>query len=365
MVENGVETTVVEKSDRVGGRITSDYIDGFTIDRGFQVVNPAYAELRETGALEEINFFELPKGVEIASSNGLLRVGDLRSDLRYLKDLLRSETGSLREKLNFLFYLTKKTEDVEFEVALRRSPKLFRNVLKPFLDGVFLCDASRVSNLMARELIHWFIRGNPGLPMGGVREVSERLAAGLDIQLETEVMKVSNQEVVTSNGIMRADAVINALDPINSARVMEILPPKMNQSQTWYFQLESGEIGSKYLRVGGAGPVVSSVVISNIVESYAPKGKALMAATTLGSSTESDVRGHLKQVWQRETSNWNLLKVHQIKESLPFHPPKKPLVSSSVKEDGIYLAGDWLSTPSQQGALLSGRRAANAVIADL
>ncbi len=360
--EAGFEVTVLEKSDRVGGRITSDYLDGFTLDRGFQVINPAYAELKESDVLSEVEFFALPKGIEILTSAGLMKVGDFRRDLRYLPDLLSGKSGTFLEKLRFLNYLRKVSANESFGVALSKSPILFNKVLKPFLDGVFLSDSAEVSNRMARELVHWFIKGSPGIPSGGVREVSEKLAAGIDIEFNSEVKDISATEVLTRETRFKADAVINALDPISSAKLMKLAEPKMSKSTTWYFQIESGLIESKHLRAGGTGPLVNSVVISNSAPSYAPKGSALLAATTLGVGTETEVRAQLMQHWQVETRRWNLISKYEIPNSLPFHPPQKPLIASAVRESGIYVAGDWRATPSQQGALLSGRLAANAII---
>ena len=360
--EAGFEVTVLEKSDRVGGRITSDYLDGFTLDRGFQVINPAYAELKESDVLSEVEFFALPKGVEILTSAGLMKVGDFRRDLRYLPDLLSGKSGTFLEKLRFLNYLRKVSANESFGMALSKSPTLFNKVLKPFLDGVFLSDSAEVSNRMARELVHWFIKGSPGIPSGGVREVSEKLAAGIDIEFNSEVKDISATEVLTRETRFKADAVINALDPISSAKLMKLAEPIMSKSTTWYFQIESGLIESKHLRAGGTGPLVNSVVISNSAPSYAPKGSALLAATTLGVGTETEVRAQLMQHWQVETKRWNLISKYEIPKSLPFHPPQKPLIASAVRESGIYVAGDWRATPSQQGALLSGRLAANAII---
>jgi len=363
--EAGFEVTVLEKSDRVGGRITSDHLDGFTLDRGFQVINPAYAELKESEVLSGVEFFSLPKGLEIVTSSGLMRVGDFRSDLRYLPALLSGKSGSLLEKLKFLNYLRKISVDESFGAALATTPNLFRSVLKPFLDVVFLYDSFEVSNRMARELIHWFIKGRPGVPAGGVREVSEKLAAGIDIEFNSEVKAISAREVKTSERKFEADAVINALDPICAAKLMNLPIPKMNKSTTWYFQIDAGTLESKHLRAGGSGPLVNSVVISNSAPSYAPKGSALLAASTLGVGTEAQGRTQLSQHWQVGTSSWNLITRYEIPNSLAFHPPKQLLVAGEIKEKGVYLAGDWRATPSQQGALLSGRLAANAIISDL
>ncbi|MFM8855008.1 MAG: FAD-dependent oxidoreductase, partial [Actinomycetota bacterium] len=247
--EEGFLVRVFEKSDRVGGRITSDYIDGFILDHGFQVINPKYAELRETGVIDSIEMNSLPKGLEIRDGIETLRIGDFRSDIGYLRGALNPKLGSVKEKFAFLSYLSKKSVDTEFKVAMRDVGTFYEKVLKPFLDGVFLADSDQVSNQMARELIHWFIKGAPGLPSGGVREVSESLAAGLNIEFNVAVKSFSASGVVTSEGRESADAVILATDPISAAEFLGIQAPEMSASQTWYFKVSNGEITSSHLRV--------------------------------------------------------------------------------------------------------------------
>ena len=114
----GLESVIFEASDRVGGRVTSDYIDGYICDRGFQVINSAYAELKETGILPDLEIRALPKGLEINTGAGISRIGDARSSLSYLPALLSPKSGALGEKLAFLRYLIGKSEDVDFATAM-------------------------------------------------------------------------------------------------------------------------------------------------------------------------------------------------------------------------------------------------------
>lgn len=362
--EAGFDVSILEKSDRVGGRITSDFIDGFILDRGFQVINPAYAELRETGILDQLAICSLPKGLDIRSEFKTVRVGDFRKSLSYLRGDLDSSCGSITEKIAFLRYLRARSEDQDFGEAMQNVGRFYQQVLKPFLDGVFLIDSSRVSNRMARELIHWFLKGAPGVPSGGVAQASQLLAANLNIEFNVEVLEISAKRVVTTDGIRVCDAVILAADPIKASKLLGFSETRMNSSHTWYFDIPEGEIESNHLRVGGVGPVVNSVVLSNIARDYSPKGRALLSATTLAKGDESDVRAHLSYLWELDTRHWGLISRYEIPDSVPFHGKEIPLVTGAVAEQGVYVAGDWRSTPSQQGALLSGRRAANAVIAD-
>ena len=60
LTEAGLDVVVVEASDRVGGRIQTDEVDGFLLDRGFQLYNPSYpdgARVLDHEALELRPFF--------------------------------------------------------------------------------------------------------------------------------------------------------------------------------------------------------------------------------------------------------------------------------------------------------------------
>lgn len=361
--ERGHEVLIIEKGNRPGGRITSEIIDGFTIDAGFQVINPAYAELRETGALQEITLHQLPKGVEILEGKKVRKVGDFRHDLRYLPGDLSRWSGSISAKFALLRYLRSNAADLSFGAATVELDGLYERVLAPFLTGVFLANPAEVSNQMARELIHWFIKGRPGLPEGGVGALSQLLAKNVEIQYGAEVVSVSKSEVITSHGRERADAVIVALDPIGAARLLNLAAPTMNPSATWFFKVSAGALTSRHLRLGGVGPVTNSVVLSNIAPSYAPAGSSLLAATTLAIGDEDAVRRHLEQIWLIGSRELELIQRVELPHSLPFHAPGAALVKPALMDSGIYLAGDWRNVPSQQGALVSGRIAANAVSA--
>lgn len=363
LAQRGHSVRILEKSDHPGGRINSEVVNGFTLDAGFQVVNPAYAELQETGVLERVTIYPLPKGVEILDGEKLRLVGDFRQSLRYLADDVSSWSGSIRAKIALLRYLRSTAADLSFGAATIELADLYERVLAPFLTGVFLTDPAEVSNKMARELIHWFLKGAPGVPAGGVGEISRVLAAELDIEFGVEVISVSKSEVQTSNGREEADAVIVALDPVGAAALLGVEAPRMNQSTTWYFKCDRGLLSSKHLRLGGVGPVINSVVISNTAPSYAPPESSLLAATTLSLGDEDQVRRQLAALWRINPSELDLIKRWEIPHSLPFHAPGVALARTALMESGIYVAGDWRNVPSQQGALVSGRIAANAISA--
>ncbi len=133
---NGCEVTLLEEQSRIGGRVATEMIDGYRCDHGFQVINPAYPELRRTGFVEKLQIHSLSKGFEIFIDEKLVMVGDPRKGLGYLVGDLSSRTGTLSEKLNFLRYLASKAQDQSFGIAMSQSGDFYQKIIKRFLQGV-------------------------------------------------------------------------------------------------------------------------------------------------------------------------------------------------------------------------------------
>ncbi len=362
---NGYEVTVLEQHSRIGGRVATDLIDGYRCDHGFQVINPAYSELRRTGLVEKLQIHPLSKGFEIFIDEKLVRVGDPRKGLGYLLGDLSSRTGTLSEKVQFLRYLASKAEDQSFGVAMSACGHFYQKVIKRFLQGVFLINPDDVSSLMAHELLRWFIRGNPGVPHLGVQALPNLLGEGLDIRTESRVQRIKSGEVQTSEERLSADVVLIATNEVSAASLLDQPAPSMNKSVTWYHSVPAGEIKSNHLRLDLADVFVNSVAISNVAPSYAPVGRTLISSTALDVIPSSEVLTRVGALWGVDPKSLEYVQHFEITQSLPKHLPGKPLISPSRVRENIYIAGDHRATPSQQGALLSGRLAAEAIIADL
>lgn len=361
----GHDVEIFESSERIGGRVHSDVIDGFICDRGFQVINPAYSELRETGLVNSLDIRPLPKGARIINGDDRYLVGDPRSDLRYLKGDLSSRSGSLSEKIRFLRYLWQVSEDVSFGVAMQECGHFYDRTLAPFLTGVFLSSPDSLSNRMARELIHWFIKGEPGLARGGAKRLPELLAQNLTVRFNRSVTKITTNQVLTSDGIEKCDAIVLAADPLSSARLCGIPTPEMAGCVTWYHSAPAETVSLKEIQIPLHSPIINSIVLSNTAADYAPKDRQLIATTTLIDINPAELHKELDSLWQRPTEKWELVMRTVVENALALHRPSQVLVQPSTIEKGIYLAGDWRAIPAQQGAMLSGRLAALAVISDL
>jgi predicted NAD/FAD-dependent oxidoreductase len=157
----------------------------------------------------------------------------------------------------------------------------------------------------------------------------------------------------------------NATDPRSAASLLEMETPWMNSCVTWYHSAPKGLIDEKALRVAPRSPILNTVVLSNTAPEYAPVGRSLIATTALGAISEKELLAELERIWDRNLGEINLICRYDIVDALPKKLAGSDLVEDVRTQRGIYVAGDWRAIPAQQGALLSGRLAAMAVIADL
>jgi protoporphyrinogen oxidase len=364
----GQEVVVLEAAERAGGRVQSDAIDGFTCDRGFQLINAKYPELLTLNLLDKIDFRFADRAINVAIAERTHRLGDPRT---YPFAAFDSATGSVMEKLSLVKALLGKPKDhqsIAEYLAATGLGRTFDRVLRPFLHGVYLTDLSDISATTGLEIMKTFIGGKPGLPRDGAGALSAAMANEInDLRLGVTVNSIRSGLVVTTEGDIQASEVIVATDSTTSAQLLE-LPSvtKLGGCTTWYHNAPTAPISHGQLIVDGQnrGAVINTLVISNFIPEYAPIGKNLISTTTDTGITESEVRRHLATLYNCDNRDWELIAKYEIPAALPIGAKQITQPIESRIREGIYLAGDGQVSPSQNGALKSGRLAAMAVLAN-
>ena len=133
---------------------------------------------------------------------------------------------------------------------------------------------------------------------------------------------------------------------------------------TWYHATPNNPSGNGRLVIDGQrrGPIINTVVMSDLSSSYAPSGENLISTTTDLSATESDVRRHLSILWGTSTHEWQFVAKYEIPAALPIQSIGRPLSQPIKINEHHFVAGDHRAVPSQQGALFSGRLAAQLIL---
>ncbi|WP_223623382.1 FAD-dependent oxidoreductase [Microbacterium sp. EST19A] len=396
LAAHGLDVIVLEAADAVGGRQRTDIVDGFRLDRGFQVLNPAYPALRRSVDLGALALGSFPVGVRVRTADG---VAELRHPLRHplsIVTTLRSGLVNGRDAVALARWaapalLRPLSRLAQNDVSLRegwdaaglRGP-LRTAVLEPFLAGVLAERGGETSNAFAQLLVGFFAFGRPGLPAQGIAAVPAQLAAharsaGADIRLGARVGRVSAsgdgmQVDVAGGDSVRAARVVVAVGPDAVADLTELPAPATNGLQTWWFAAAEPPTTSALLTVDGRGrgrgPVVNTVVMTHTVPSYAPAGHHLIGATCLlprdgDTAAEPEVRRHLSEIWGADIDAWELIRRDDIRDALPAQPAPLGAARSPRHADRLYVAGDHRDTASIQGALASGERAARAILTEV
>ncbi|GAA1058940.1 FAD-dependent oxidoreductase [Agromyces bracchium] len=406
IAESGLGVTVLEAADVVGGRQRTDEVDGFRLDRGFQVLNPAYPGVRRWVDVDALDLQRFPVGVEVRRV-GRADVAVLAHPLRHpgmLPATLRSGLAAPRDVAALVRWLAPaivrprsviagpdRTLAEAWDRVGLRGP-LRAEVLEPFLAGVLADDRGDTSDAFVRLLMRMFALGRPGLPAAGIGALPAQLAdvaraAGVQVRTDAEVVRVLSGGPATGRGRVRvelaggggveASAVVVAVGPEALTGLVDVPAPPTRGLQTWWFAADEPPTPSAMLAVDGRrnGPIVNAVVLSHTVPGSAPAGVHLISATNLlpaaarsdpgAAPTEADVRRHLGEIWATDASAWRLLRRDDLHDALPAQLPPLSIRRPARIGGGRYTAGDHRDTASIQGALVSGDRVGRAVVRDL
>ena len=388
----GRDVLVLEAGDAVGGRVRTDEVDGLLLDRGFQVYNPAYPEGRRLLDLEALRLQPLAAGLAVALDDSFgrtrrYRLLDPRRDQRRVLEAALSGVVGARDAAALLRWATRVLQADGAEIAeepdlptaaalaeMGISEGAIERLLRPFLSGVFLESELGTSRRFADYVLRTFLRATPAVPERGMQRIPEQLAAACpDVRLNSPVRRIdaATRTVHTDDGSVRAASVVVATDPGQAAELLPGLAvPAGRSCTTMYFLAADGQLtgGEPILVVDGhrRGPLVNAVVISNAAPAYSPSSRSLVSATLLGSRTDSatvgSVRRHLRRLLGADSSGWDLVGTYAIDYALPAMPPPHDFRRPVALGDGMFIAGDHRDSGSIQGAMVSGRRAAEAVL---
>lgn len=392
----GRNVHVIDAGDDVGGRVRTDEVDGLLFDRGFQLYNPAYEEGARILDLTALDIRSFIPGVMVSLDGRNHHLADPRHVPAWAVDSMLAPVGSIASKLKFAKYaarigLTKHSMDVVDQrtgAFLERQfgKELTNKLLRPFLAGVFLEDNLDTSKRFFDVVLESFLKGTPGVPAHGMHQIPAQLAKQLPagtIHLNTTVTAIERGRVHTNHGTISARSIVLATNARSAASLVPAIkaPPSL-ASTTWYHiadcasaELTNGDsivvVDAKRYSPAGVDatrPLVNSVVLTHAAPTYATQGRVLVSSTALGvhdsSASESAVRIHLASLYAVPTSGWTHVATYVIPDSLPaMLPPHKPRTDVRMGE-GLYLAGDYIEWSSINGAFVSGRRAATALLED-
>ncbi|MER6350147.1 NAD(P)/FAD-dependent oxidoreductase [Streptomyces sp. NPDC001595] len=412
----GVTTVVLEAGPCVGGRMSTDKIDGFRLDRVGQLLFTSYPELRLTPGLEALSLRLFAPGVLLHSDGRRHRAGapvagrSARGALNAVRALAsapratpvrgrgsvvppprnrstaplggavdQARLGSALARLAGTpptRLLARPELPAGQALAARGLPsRTVDGFLRPLL-AALLCDPELTTSSRCADLaLRAFAAGRTAVPEGGAEVLPELLARGLppgSVHTGVRVTSVSTTSVTTAeHGEFRCRAVLLATDARSAA---ELLPglrvPDFHPVTVVHHTTDEPPATGAALLLDAdrGGPVAHTAVISAVDPSRAPAGRALISSTVLGTppaDVDTAVRRHLARLYGAPTARWETLAVHHTAEAVPAMRPPHDLRRPVRLLAGLYVCGDHRDTSTVQGALHSGHRASAAILADL
>lgn len=384
---------VLEASDRIGGRVRTESVDGFRLDRGFQVLLTAYPQTQRELDYSALDLHSFYDGALVRYDGRFHRIGDpFRHPLDAPRTLF-SPIGSLADKLRVARMRRRLTRDsipaimereerTTLEVLTDRwgfSSSMIDRFFRPFFGGIFFDRALEASSRTFEFLFKMFSEGRTALPAGGIDQIPKQMGAPLPddaVRLNTPVEAIDGQTVTLADGTTReARAVVSATEaPAANRLVGGVSPVEGRSTVCVYYAAPESPLDEPLLVLDGesVGPISNVVVPSDVAPGYAPDGRALVGAVVVGDPPEPDadleraVREQLLDWFGLAVGGWEHLRTIRIPYALPDQSP--PFLSGPERNvrrrPGLYVCGDHRRTGSLNGAIASGRAAARAARED-
>ncbi len=393
--DQGVEVVVLEASDGIGGRVRTDEVDGFLLDRGFQVLLTAYPETRRQLDYDRLRMQRFQPGSLIRTENGFDCLADpWRQPGQAVKTLL-ARTGSFADKLRIArlrfdasrgpldSVFEKPDRTTEEELRRRRfSPSMVEGFLRPFLGGVFLDDRLQTSCRMMYFVFRMFSQGDTGLPADGMEAIPRQLAGHLPtdaVRVDAAVTRIHNGYVELDSGgqVPYRKLVVAAEQPAAAKLLPELSSSRKPRSVTCiYFAAPQPPVEQRMLVLNGTGrgPVNNLCVPSQVAPTYAPSGQSLVSVTVLPSDAPRDseslrrsVEEQMREWFGNQVDHWTHLRTYRIPYALPDQstPALDPKLPPCYLRDDLYVCGDYRTNGSINGAMQSGRMTAEEILKQL
>ena len=384
----GVDCTVVEASDGVGGRVRTDAVDGYLLDRGFQILLTAYPEVQARLDLAALDLRPFAPGAVVRTAGGMHAVGDPLRRPSQLVETLRAPVGTLADKARLASLVLSvrttpvrnllRAADTTTLERLRRcgfSDSMLESFWRPLFAGIQLDPDLEVSRRRFDVILRMLAGGATAVPAEGMGAVPEQLAQGLPagtIRLGARVDRIVGTAVHLDDGeVFGGRAVVVATEGPEAHRLLgtDVVDPGSRAAACCWFATAAPPLRGTALALDGtgSGPVRNLAVLSEVAPTYAPAGRSLVAAAVPGPDAldpglQARVVEQLARWFGSGTHDWEHLRTDVIphgqpRQSPPFGPKQRVVLGG-----GRFVCGDHRDTASLQGAMFSGERTAAAVV---
>lgn len=383
---------VYEAADGVGGRVRTDTVDGFLLDRGFQVLFTAYPAILQEMDMDALDICAFQPGAIVCRDG----------ERQIIADPLRAPTKVISTAFSNLFSFGDKLLVAKLTLLLKSmtvqqifalpdqtmgaylsdfgfSSEFIDRFIRPFYAGIFLDKSLETSSRMFAFVFKMLAEGQTAVPAKGMGALGQQFADTMtpgSIHLNSPVRKLVHKNgrvagvELESGETVDADIVVLATEFDKAAQLAGLhLPAVWRVSNTLAFALPERLYREKLLTlfVSPEGLVNNAQMMSNVAPSYAPERQHLLTATVLGDPPLSDeelaaaAKAEIgAQFPDAQPESWRLLRIDRVRWAQFAQPVGiwDKLPDARTPLPGLILAGEITVQSSLHGALVSGQRAA-------
>jgi len=384
--DNGYSPVIIEATDRVGGRVKTDIIDGYQLDHGFQVLLTAYPAAQKYLNLDALELQKFIPGATIFHNGKKKTIGDPLRNLSLLIPTLFSGIGTFSDKLKVLRLnrllkkvtlteIFEKTEKTTFQYLLDFgfSEEMISQFFKPFFSGIFLEPELETSSRMFEFVYKMFGEGFATLPKAGIEAIPKQLKENLKqttFQFNTKVKSVEDHKIFLAEGTeLESHFTIIATEPGALVLNLKNKETKWKSCDTLYFETNNRTIDKPLIGlISDSDALINNIFYHTSLASKSVGKKELLSVTVVkehGLSEEALIMRIQKELQQYcGLDSYTFIKHYCITQALPIldglqyeiHPSETKLTT------GIFLAGDMQLNGSLNAAMIAGESAALGIL---
>ena len=386
---HGYSPIIIEASDRVGGRVKTDIVEGYQLDQGFQVLLTAYPAAQKYLDFKTLDLQKFLPGAVIFNAGKTLTIGDPLRDLSLLLPTLLSGIGTFEDKWKILklqkelkskslseIFSMKEETTLSYLKARGFSDEMINMFFKPFFSGIFLESELETSSRIFEFVYKMFGEGYAAIPKSGIEAIPKQLATNLQktiFKFDTSVTSLKDGEIVISSGEqLKSDFTIVATEASSLIKSLEKQATPWKSCDALYFEVNTTTIAKPLIGlISDKEALINNIFYHTSVKTEQAGEKELLSVTVVKDHNLSD-QALIEQV-QNELKEYcgihagRFLKRYRIAKALPklSNLQYEMLPSETRLTTNIFLAGDTQLNGSLNAAMISGERAALGVIETL
>ena len=384
--EHGLSATIIEATDRLGGRVKTDVLDGYSLDHGFQVLLTAYPAAKKYLDFDALALQEFLPGSAIFKNGKQKIIGDPLRNLSLLLPTLVSGIGTVNDKLKILalnrrlkkksiqnIFAEKEQTTISYLENIGFSETIITDFFIPFFSGIFLENKLDTSSRMFEFVYKMFGEGNAALPKDGIQAIPKQLFEKLKsttIIFNTKVKSVENGNIKLESGeTLKSNFTIIATQASGLVSNLKNQATLWKSCDTLYFEVTKREIRKPLIGlIAAPNALINNIFYHTSLQTSATATKELLSVTVVNRQNLTNkqlvakVQKELKELCNIDSCTF--IKQYNIPMALPnLQDIQYEMLPSETRlTETIFLAGDTQLNGSLNAAMIAGERAALEVI---